>query len=302
VSNKYYYDKSQIKWSKIVVKAIDNPATMLRSIQSGQLDVAMGDPSTFSAAKGAGLNVSTAAGGWSGLTFWDLDGKPVKALGDVRVRQALNYAINRQAIAESLFAGAAQPTSEPVTLDGWVPALQNYYPYDPAKAKQLLAQAGYPNGFTFALVAPTFGVGGTPMMQAIAQDWAAIGVKVNIIAPATNTDFFAKFMTEQAFENDQPPVPLSLVIAGHWVKGGALNPYDVVEPVLTNLETRESTAPPQEFSQLEKEISQLLTTQAYLAPVVTDTYILYSTKQVAGVQATPWLVSSPVALTWAPSS
>ena len=66
----------------------------------------------------------------------------------MQVRQALNYAVNRQAVTQAIYGKYGVPTDETGSLDGLVPSLQNYYSYNPAKAKSLLAAAGYPNGFT----------------------------------------------------------------------------------------------------------------------------------------------------------
>jgi peptide/nickel transport system substrate-binding protein len=70
---------------------------------------------------------------------------------DKRVREAMNLAVNRQAIVEHLFLGEAQVNTVPI-IPSWVKEFGNPawkpYPYDPARAKRLLAEAGYPNGFT----------------------------------------------------------------------------------------------------------------------------------------------------------
>ncbi|MCK8410988.1 ABC transporter substrate-binding protein, partial [Erwinia amylovora] len=74
-----------------------------------------------------------------------------KPISDPKVRAAINYAINRQALAKVAFAGYATPAS------GIVPPSIQYaqqYPaaeYNPAKARELLKDAGYPNGFTTTL-------------------------------------------------------------------------------------------------------------------------------------------------------
>jgi peptide/nickel transport system substrate-binding protein len=69
-------------------------------------------------------------------------------LQDVRVRQALNYAVDRQTIATALLHGYGRAASQPATAIsfGYDPALAPY-PYDPQRARQLLKEAGYPNGF-----------------------------------------------------------------------------------------------------------------------------------------------------------
>ena len=68
---------------------------------------------------------------------------------DERVRQAVNYAINRKGLAENLVRGGSQPVYAPCfrTQFGCDTSKVVKYPYDPAKAKALLAEAGYPNGF-----------------------------------------------------------------------------------------------------------------------------------------------------------
>ena len=112
------------------------------------------------------------------------------------VRQAMNLAINRQAIAENLLGGRVEahrvhgyhPKLDSDIWPGiwnpdWDKRFEDLYGYDPVKAKALLAQAGYPQGFEFTLyLAP---LPGLPEMvdigQAIALDWQAIGLKPKLV-------------------------------------------------------------------------------------------------------------------------
>ena len=74
-----------------------------------------------------------------------------KPFSDPRVRLALNYAVDKQAFAKVVFSGYADPMDSPMPpLLGFYQK-QGSYPYDPAKAKALLAEAGYPNGFETTL-------------------------------------------------------------------------------------------------------------------------------------------------------
>ncbi len=70
---------------------------------------------------------------------------------NVKVRQALYHALDRKAIADALTGGKAEAATGffPKGSIAYSPELENAYPYDPAKAKQLLAEAGHPNGITF---------------------------------------------------------------------------------------------------------------------------------------------------------
>jgi ABC-type transport system substrate-binding protein len=115
---------------------------------------------------------------------------------DKRVRQAMNMAINRHAIADKLLLGRAQParvaTYHP-ELDSklwpgiwnadWDRRFEELYGYDPTKAKALLDQAGYPNGFEFPVY--LFPLPGLPEQvdigQAMALDWQAVGLKPKLV-------------------------------------------------------------------------------------------------------------------------
>jgi peptide/nickel transport system substrate-binding protein len=300
VPNQYYYDRAQIKWKKIVVKVIGDPATMLRAIQTGEIDVAMGDITTSAAAKSVGLNVSAATSGWIAASIIDSAGAKSKALGDVRVRQALNYAIDRQAIAKSLYSGVATPTSEPETSDVADPVLTNYYSYDPAKAKQLLAAAGYPQGFSFTLVAPTFGTG-TPLAQALAQQWANVGIRVNIVAPATQTEFAQKYLTGSAFLTAYPSIPTIVLVSSQYLATSPNNPYKVDDATIDELANKAQSGPQSEQQSLAQQINKQITEQAYSVPVTTSPTLLYSSKSIAGLKAEPWQNQSPVAWNWQPA-
>lgn len=104
-------------------------------------------------------------------------------LQDVRVRQALNYAVNKEAIAAAIMDGRSQVMSQ-MTADlnpERHPDLKPY-PYDPDKASALLTEAGYPNGFAFIFEFVT-GTGGShmeSMYQQVAADLARIGVDMEV--------------------------------------------------------------------------------------------------------------------------
>lgn len=188
--NPYYYDQPAVHFSKVVAKIITSPTTMIEAIKSGQIDVAQGDITTAPTAQAAGLNVITAPSGFDQILLLDRgpktpDGSAANPLASVQVRQALNYAIDRKAVTQAIYGNYGVPTSETGSSDGFVPSLQNYYPYDPAKAKSLLAAAGYPQGFTFTVTSETtFGTLADPVLEAVAQEYKAIGVTLKITSPS----------------------------------------------------------------------------------------------------------------------
>lgn len=128
-----------------------------------------------------GIHLEQVKGG--GLTIYLGLKNDQKPLNDVRVRQALSLALNRTAYTTQLLHGFGTPTG---TIAG-----EKDFGYQPiaapvqdiAKAKQLLAEAGYPNGFSLKFQAPRRYIASADVAQAIVQDLAAIGVKAELEVP-----------------------------------------------------------------------------------------------------------------------
>ena len=101
---------------------------------------------------------------------------------DIRVRKAFNYAVNKEIITNVLLAGLVAPASQPATkfAVGYDPKLKPY-PYDPAKAKKLLKEAGYEDGVDFTIESPS-GIlpNDTAILQQIASDVAKVGMRMRV--------------------------------------------------------------------------------------------------------------------------
>jgi peptide/nickel transport system substrate-binding protein len=130
----------------------------------------------------------------SNLTLMTQPGLAISGMGmpfdtapfnDKRVRQALNYAIDKNAIDKSLFQGLAVPMTSPLPEAQWsFDSSLKGYPYDPAKAKSRLAEAGFPNGFEAELLtynsARGYNSAGPELAVAIQGYLAKVGVKVSV--------------------------------------------------------------------------------------------------------------------------
>lgn len=169
------------KIGRVEIYSIPDTAVRLQGLQSGELDIALALEADDVPALERSSSVAYIDGdaGVSGLSFITVKEGPMQ---NVRVRQAINYAVDKEAIVEILFGGYTQPAGQPVprTATGYNPEIEPY-PYDPARAKALLREAGYENGFEFvAEVVTGGGVVPTPVLAVIAEQLTAVGVRMEV--------------------------------------------------------------------------------------------------------------------------
>ncbi|WP_127959779.1 glutathione ABC transporter substrate-binding protein GsiB [Serratia microhaemolytica] len=105
-----------------------------------------------------------------------------KPFDNLKVRQALNYAINKEALIKVAFSGYAVPAQGPLPAAIDFSARYQPWPYDPAKARALLKEAGYPNGFTTTLWSSHNHSTAQKVLQFTQQQLAQVGIKVAVQA------------------------------------------------------------------------------------------------------------------------
>lgn len=180
VKNPGYWNVKHIKLGSIeFVQATAGTPAAINELKAGTVDVITSDPTQLGALKGGGIETSTASSPTSKLYFPLCSTQ--SPLDSVKVRQALNYGLNKVAINKALAGNHGQPAWAlvPSTSNLYPPNLTNYYAYNPAKAKQLLAQAGYAKGLTLTMIPTPLPV--TQSLAAIAQqEWKQIGVNLEI--------------------------------------------------------------------------------------------------------------------------
>ena len=134
---------------RLVFKVVPDPTTRAAMLKRGEVDIAymLDAPQALELQKDPTLRIAFSGGiGIATVDFLDM-WDPKSPWADKRVRLAANYAIDRRGISEMETLGASKPTGSiiPRTFEFALPI--EPYPYDPVKAKQLMAEAGYPNGF-----------------------------------------------------------------------------------------------------------------------------------------------------------
>ena len=165
---------------KVTLKIIENADSLMMSLQSGAIDLCSHLTSTQVAQLGDDFNV---AEGTMNLVQAMYLNNAEKPFDDVRVRQALCYAVDKQAIIDIAFDGYGSPIGSsmyPAFGKYFDDSLTNYYTKDVEKAKALLADAGYPNGFEMTITVPSNYKPHMDTAEVLVQQLAEIGVKATI--------------------------------------------------------------------------------------------------------------------------
>jgi peptide/nickel transport system substrate-binding protein len=267
-------------YDTVVYKVIIDDQALANAVVSGQADVALQLDSSTIDLVSSKRDIVKAGGTIVGFPVADKTGVTNPAFAKVEVRQALSYAIDRDSLVKDLHPGArATAQLFPEAATGFDPALDKTYAYDPAKAKQLLAAAGYPNGFEINQT-----VGGQPTDDQIAiqKQWAEIGVKLNFVT-ATSTDaVFAAAATEPMLfgpfaVGDNPAGFVAGVVVG-----GFMNLQKASDPAIGAPLGKALGSSGADQESALKDLNDAITNQGWYIPVYEDfIYMGYNADKVS---------------------
>lgn len=175
-----YWDAKSFPFKTLTVKVLQDPAAALNAFRAGDINAATiqaPQKGVITAISGAKVGTSKAQA-LAVINVFDPEGKVVPALKDAKVRQAISYAIDRKGILKALFSGNGQATTQVFSPLGKVydKSLDDAYAFDPKKAKQLLAEAGYGDGLSLDIPS-TFLT--TTVEPTLSQEFGAVGIKLN---------------------------------------------------------------------------------------------------------------------------
>jgi peptide/nickel transport system substrate-binding protein len=175
--------RTPVQVDRVEILYVPDAGVRTQTLLSGATDIAHAiDPDSLSVVENAGFKTSVEPGSVILAIALRTTGGAAAPLGDSRVRVALNMAIKRSEISQNLLLGTMEPalqiaTPDVLGYDSTIPA----YAFDPDRAKKLLADAGYPDGFRMSAA---LYVGQAPgdhlIYQQVAQNLAAIGVNFEI--------------------------------------------------------------------------------------------------------------------------
>lgn len=288
VKNKTYWNAKHIKLAGIdfVNESSGTPAP-IDALRSGQVDAISSNITQLGALKGGDIRTSLAPSTTSKLYFPLCDTKG--PLANVRVRQALSYGLNRKAINQALVGGKGQLAwgLVPSSSNLFPSDLNNYYAYNPAKAKELLKEAGYTKGLTLTM-APGVSTDLQQLALIAQQEWKKIGVNLQLTNSPPATYVQNVFVNHLYNLTDADVVRNGLdAISFIYTPGhlGDLCGYD--NPTLDAMVTQMGGLAPNDpqYIQLWKKAQELIVKNALAVWAVwLPTVVAYNANRVGGIE------------------
>jgi len=239
--NDSYWEPAAQGVERIEVYDIPDQQARINALKTGQVD--------FIAVRGSGAAeieadsslgiIQRGYGATFGVPILDRAGTTVEALASPEVREAMSLAIDRQAFIDAVSFGRAIPNIQPAPPGHWAhnDALDDQIEYDPDRARQLLADAGFADGFTFTMPSiPPFAAS----IEVMGEFWRDIGIEVEVEAlePGTlagrsrTTDFPATML------NWVTGADMSLYVPTYLGETATFNPFQVPpNPRILELDT-----------------------------------------------------------------
>jgi peptide/nickel transport system substrate-binding protein len=296
--NPDYWNKPYPYLDEVDFVVLPEESTRVTALESGEVDMITAiPPDRIASLKQEGFTI-TMPQAMNLVWFIGLNVKE-PGLSDVRVRQAINYAIDRKGIAEQLLGGSVSPISAmvPGTSVLWNTDLAQSYSYDPAKAKALLAEAGVTKLSTTVQL-PTGGsymITPVPAMEWVQRDLAAVGITLKL-----ETFDWVTYL-QHWLKGLQPGVGMNIMSWGtdydEWwaddiftTKGFANTGHIDDQTIDAGFSSYVTTLDPKARQDIAYKIFKRGSEQAYFVPIASDRAPIASAAKVKGVLPIPdWM-------------
>ncbi|MGO4146891.1 ABC transporter substrate-binding protein [Paenarthrobacter sp. YAF11_1] len=274
-----YWNKDLQKFKKLTLKILLDPTARTNALVSGQIDATLLDPKNGKQAEGAKMKLETNQVDWSGLLLLDRDGAKNPALANLKVRQAINHAFDRKTILDQVMLGQGTPTTQPFGKDSgaWSEELENYYSYDPEKAKQLLKESGFEGKVSFEV--PTL-PGAETLISVLKQQLADVGITLNPGAAITNT--FTSDVAAQKYPalffnlfQGEPTVAIDQIVSTKALYNPFKNTTPELEAKIAAVRTGGADA-----GKLAQDVNKYVVEQAWFAPLFRVNQMYYHNDKV----------------------
>lgn len=280
---------------KIVLKVIPDENSRIMELEVGGIDILRNVPEIYveKLEGNPDITVYKEPATKLGYLAFATDKEP---FNDVRVRRALNHALNKEEIIQFVFKGIGEVAYgylPPALKDEYLEESQDLaYEYDPEKAKQLLAEAGYPNGFEATLSANNSSKSSklAEIIQSQLKD-VGINAKIQLYDSSSYTDML-KEGKQELFINEYSWPNADII---DWFLLSSRFPYpnhsrwidDKTDEMITYAAQRPTWA---ERAEAYKDVQRYLIDQAVWAPIYIPMQIIAVRKEVKNFKYHPWML------------
>lgn len=284
-----YWDSDAVKVERLEMTFLLDEEARLRAVASGQVDAAPIRSNQKAEAEASGLEMAT---GEAAFLYGVMLNTSRSELDNPLARKALVHAIDRESINQALFDGDCKPVVQPFPSSHWahVPGLEDseHGRYDPELARELLEQAGLPDGFDIEIymgTAPTF----QAVVQAIQAQLGEVGIRAELTAMENTALVTARRQGEfeSSFASIQSgrPDPSQFVV-DFYTEDGVFNPghaaFEGVDELLADI--RMTADPAKQKETMTQIITSVLETGPPMIPVCSALVVWAHSDEVQGLE------------------
>ena len=289
-----YWDKKAYPFSTVIIKPIVDFTAAFNALSTGQTEFMYATADMADKAKAAGLTVQTIPGEWQGIILQDRAGTIVPALKDVRVRQAINLALDKKTILKGFYQGYGQVSTQTFnpSSQAWVPKLNSKYPYDVAQAKKLLSEAGYAKGFTLPVV---YSSGfQEPLIPILKQYLTAVGITLQPVLAGTFANGGLKVYNDSAafILSFSTNIPAWTDVLNKLTPTSLWNGLGYSDPTVNKYLDEIPKSQGADQTKLYQELNTYIVDQAWFAPIATLQNVYLSSPKIKVTMEQAQLVPS----------
>ncbi|MEV0823710.1 ABC transporter substrate-binding protein [Nonomuraea rubra] len=272
------YWGARLPYDTIAISYFDNETAIVNGIKTGQLDAALIQDADQQISVESDPKVKTVKQefDFQGVFLFDRAGAVTPELRDPRVRQALNYAIDRRTMLAKIRQGRGAVTSQvfgPATA-AYKPELDNYYGFDQAKARALLKEAGHQSGFTLKL--PRIpAIVSDALAASLQSDLGAVGVKLvwDDLDPGSAVQRIFRDRAYSAMVMNMGQSSADWVAVGEVVLPGAFNMFGYTDDTVKKLLPRIQGSAAQDAKADLQALNEHLVADGWFMPFYRMTYL-----------------------------
>ncbi len=292
VPNPDHWSEGAAKVERLeIYNGMSDPGAQLNALLSDQIDIVTLDPATATQLPDGEYELVTKPQSAYAVVVLDREGTTVPALGDPQVRRAMARAIDRDAIVDAVLQEFGQSSTQPTpeNVRGYDEKWEDELSFDPEAAREMLADAGYEDGFEFD--APVNATTST-FATALQQMFEDVGITMNIRLLDTaayneavrSTEYPVTISTSMTV--DEPYASISL-----YQGNGPFNTFGLDEPELNDLVTQAGlTTDPDELLVIDQAVAEIVVGDAFVITAATGDSIAAHNDKVATVE---WVLKSP---------